>query len=551
MIEYLREKQLWLVSVAVITVAGFYAPGFTGFWHGDDFPNLHRAYALTQQATLWPDTFRLFIEAVPSEGAFYRPMMMLSLALNHVLADAHYGGWYFVNFSVHLFNTLLVALVVRRLAKHYGCDATFSAPFAALLFGLCPTVAEGVYWMSARADGWVTLLSLAGVYAWAGPAASALSAASASSRSPFALPLLLIVALGFKESAAVVPLQLTLVAMVWQGRLSRSQRWALFATFVVAGLFMAWRAFLFGNAWQVYTPVATGSVALPAKFWGALLSFGPWWAALGQATPLLATAYLACFTAGIVLFAFAGPVPTWRLALALAAASGGLALATLLNLGAMSSLGEGGRLSYGPVAWLALAVGVFVSRPQSLHNQPISRPLVTSAASVAVAFALLTGTGVLWGHLRAAWTAQASMRNIALAVAPWADNHPGLTMLMVPDHDGAIVMARNAQGGLVLEPIQKQPYLHLVLPTLTSEIQLRQEQFSRGLARRLEIVRPRLVDAGTLMAILDPAEAGWPKHVACWSKSQQKIIPLPTPPMDASAEAWLASIRIDIENCGR
>ena len=158
---------------------------------------------------------------------------------------------------------------------------------------------------------------------------------------------------------------------------------------------------------------------------------------------------------------------------------------------------------------------------------------------------------LLWGHLGAAWTAQASMRNIALAVAPWADNHPGLTMLMVPDHDGAIVMGRNAQGGLVLEPIQKQPYLHLVLPTLTSEIQLRQEQFSRGLARRLEIVRPRLVDAGTLAAILEPAEAGWPKHVACWSKSQQKIIPLSTPTMDASAEAWLASIRIDIENCGR
>ena len=531
----------WLVCLAVALV---YAPGFTGFWHGDDVSNLYRAYMLSQQGTLWPDTFRLFAERVPSAGAFYRPMMMLSMAVNYAFADTHYGGWYLVNFIVHLLNTLLVLLLVSRLAARVNCDATVAAPLAALLFGLCPSIAEGVYWMSARADGWVTLLSLAGVYCWSG------RTDEEASRSAFALPLLLIFALGFKESAAVVPLQMALLALAWPGRLTRAQRWAVAAAFAAAALFLAWRVYLFGNAWQVYTHDVGGSVALHTRLWAALQSFGPWWAALGQATPLLAKLYAGLVVAGIALLVLARPTPQWRLALALAAASGGLALATVLNLGGMSSLGEGGRLSYGPVAWLAIAIGVFMARP---HSPKIisPRPIARSAATALFALALVAGSGVLYGHLRAAWTAQASLRAITLAVPAWAASHPGLTMLLVPDHDGAIVLARNAQGGLVLEPIQQAPYLHRVLPTLSSEVQLRQEQFCNGMAQRLEMVRPRLADARTMAAIAERADTVWPKHVACWSKSQQQIVPLLAPAMDASCEAWLASIRTGVENCER
>ena len=540
-----RRLRVALLVCVAIAVALVYAPGFSGFWHGDDVSNLHRAYMLAQQGTLWADTFRLFAERVPSEGAFYRPMMMLSLALNYAFADAHYGGWYAVNFVVHLLNTLLVALLVSRFAARVNCDATFAAPLAALLFGVCPSIADGVYWMSARADGWVTLLSLSGVYCWvAGTNAR-------SSATAFALPLLLILALGFKESAAVVPLQMTLVAIAWQGKLTRSQRWAVAATFVAAGLFLAWRTFLFGNAWQVYTHATGEAVAMHTRVWTALLSLGPWWAGLSHATPVLAKVYPVSLLAAVALLALARPAPQWRLALALAAASGGLALATLLNLGAMSSLGEGGRLSYGPVAWLALAAGVFMARPLSLQSDSPRRSLAGSAATAAFALALVTGSGVLYAHLRDAWTAQAGMRAITLAVPAWAGSHAGLTMLLVPDHAGAIVMARNAQGGMVLEPIQREPYLHRVLPTLPSEIQLRQEQFCHGMAQRLEMVRPRLADARTLAAISERADAVWPKHVACWSRSQQKIVPLLAPPMDATCEAWLASIRTGIENCER
>ena len=468
------------------------------------------------------------------------PVQNRTRAELHALADAHFAGWYLVNFAVHLSNTFLVALLVRRLAERVDCDATIAAPLAALLFGLCPSIAEGVYWMSARSDGWVTLLTLAGVYFWAG------STASTATRTALALPLLLIAALGFKESAAVLPLQMALLAVAWPGALSRQQRWALVGALAAVVLFMAWRAFLFGNAWQVYTPAAASTVALQVKFWHALQSLIPWWGALTVSTPALSMAYLICFGVALLLVAMPRPSPQWRIALALAAASGGLALATLLNLGGMSANGEGGRLTYGPVAWLMIAVGVFVSRPKSRTVRTSRWP---HAAPVALLLALLIGSGVLWGHLREAWRAQAGMRMMTKSVAPWAASHAGLTMLLVPDHDGAVVIARNAQGGLVLEPIQQQPYLHRVLPTLASETKLRQEQFCGGMAQRLEIVRPRLLDNQTLAAIAERANTVWPEHVACWSKSQQKIVPLLAPPKDASCEAWLASVKPAIESC--
>ena len=540
MIALFRRKPAWLLWLPLIAVAIFYAPGLGGFWHGDDVPNLHRVFAQTRQGILWPETLRLFAEPIPSQGAFYRPMMMLSLAVNYALAGANYGAWYFVNFAVHLSNTLLVALIIRRLAERHDGDATIAAPLAALFFGLCPGIAEGVYWVSARADGWVTMLTLAGLYFWVD------RETVPTSRRAYLLPLLLIFALGFKESAVILPLQVALLAVVWRGQLSRPQWRSLIASVVITGLYLAWRAYLFGDAWHVYTPVDGASAAVHSKLWAALLSLGPWWAALGGPMPVLAALYPVGCVVGIVLAALSGPGPHWRTAMALAAAGGGLALATMFNLGAMSANGEGGRLWYAPVAWIALGCGVLMSYPKS-RPHPLTR--ARSATLAAFLFAVLIGGGVLWPHLHAAWRAQDNMRMMAREVPAWAESHTGLTMLLVPDHDGALVAARNAHG-VVLEPLQTQPYLHRVLPTLSSEIAIRQKQFSNGLARQLELVRPRFANADMLAAIATRAEGGWPPHVACWSKSAQQIVPLQAPPMESSAEVWLAIIHAEWEKCG-
>ena len=105
-------------------------------------------------------------------------------------------------------------------------------------------LAEGVFWVAARADAYVTLLTLAGVYVWASSPTSAMRAA--------ALPVLFTLALGFKESAAVFALQMMLVALAWSGRLSRAQIGAVAACFLLVALFLVLRAHFFGDFWRVY-----------------------------------------------------------------------------------------------------------------------------------------------------------------------------------------------------------------------------------------------------------------------------------------------------------
>jgi hypothetical protein len=524
--------------IPLLLVAVFYLPGFGGFWLGDDFPNLHRAYVLQQQGELWSDVLRLFANPVPSQGAFYRPMMMLSLTLNYAAFDAHYSGWYALNFLVHLANTILVACLVRRLAALCDCDGRLAGIIAAVWFGLSPAIAEGVFWVSARADGWVTLLSFLGVYIWVGRDGKRAPA------SALALPILLVAALGFKESAAVLPLQAALIFFASPKRFTRSHRMALFACFLIVLGFLGWRAHLFGNAWHVYTPDPQASGFDLARLWVTLHSIRAWWLGLTQATPLSAFVYAMALAGAITILSLNSRGSQAKMVLAFGAASGGLAIATLLNLGAMSATGEGGRLTYGPVAWLALALGVAMSLPKqgragSLFFQRSGAALTLVSASI--------GAFVLYSQLQTVWAEQQSIRSLAAALPAW--KHNGMALLMIPDREGAVIWGRNAQGGLVWPPIQAQPLLHRVLPTLPGKLELRYDQLARGLGQRIIDKQPPYWTHGLLEELERPAKPYWPETFACWSSSQRQLVRLEN--IDhSSRDAWVKSMRAGMASCG-
>src|SRR6266542_3042123 len=400
-----------------------------------------------------------------------------------------------MNLAVHIANVGLVVAVVLRLGKRLGCDARAAAIVAALVFGLAPIPAEAVYWISARSDGWIVLISLLAVYVWA----SDRSAAS----TVFALPALLVLAFGFKESAAVLPLQMALVAWAWPSP-RRSQLVAIAATFAIVAAWFFLRAHLFGSLWHVYAPPGGDENATLWTLDQGLRSIPAWWNA--QAAPHAGIAALYAIVLGTaVLAAFAcARGPRARLAAALVAASAGLLLATLLNIGLHAS-GEGGRNFYAPFAWLARALGVALARPQRETGEPARR----------------------------------------VALDTWATSQPGLTMILVPEMDGPVVTLRNAQAALALPPIQQRPLLHRTLPTLPREIAMRYEQFSRGLATRLETMAPGYIDTSVLAALAQSDTVRWPP-IACWSAAQQRLVALPqSDPADARgwSEAVLASAR--------
>ena len=134
------------------------------------------------------------------------------------------------------------------------------------------------------------------------------------------------------------------------------------------------------------------------------------------------------------------------------------------------------------------------------------------------------------------------------ATRDWATLHPGLTLLVIDGARGAVVTGRNAQGALVLPPIQQEPLLHRMLPTLPAEIESRYDQLQQGLATRLDALRPSFVDAGVLQRLAAHDTARWPEHYGCWSASERRIVELPAPD-PAQRRAWADAVRETAARC--
>lgn len=537
----MNRQPLLVVAVSLLLVALVYAPGFGGHWIGDDLTNLHHFHVWADDGRLWSDTWTRFFQGISAQGSAYRPLSILSLSANYALAGSHYAGWYAINYGVHLANTLLVALIVLRVAAHRQFEGTLAAALAAAVFGLAPTLAEGVYWLSARADGWVTLLTLGALHLWVGPPQAQRSRAWMP---PVALALLAL-ALGFKESAAVFPLQLGLVALAWRERLGPGRWTVLIGSYVLLAAFFAWRAHLFGHAFWVYATPGAEQAAVDwlARLSAALGSMAPWWHALAGGDSAVAWGYLLALPMALMLLGIAAGRRQWGLALALLVASGGMTLATILNLGSFLAHGEGGRLSYGPIAWAALALGVL-----ALRDPGTAASRWRAAGAVTLALAAVLGCTLQVMQLARVRDAQDGLAALVAALPGYLDTHPGYTLLLAPETDGQVVLLRNGQGALALPPLQPEGLLHRVLPTLPGDIGERYQRIAGGMITQFQTLRFQHLEGSEAARLLDPAPARWPDHHACWSQAERRIIELPTPfPVDSAA--WTEAVRASLAEC--
>lgn len=524
----------WLLGAAIVLTAALYAGRFGGYWLGDDFANLHTYSGWAEQGRLWSETWLRFSQGISAEGSAYRPLSILSLSANYALAGSWYPGWFAINLLVHLANGVLIWLLLGRLSMVCGNTRGVGAALAASLFLLCPVLAEGVYWVSARADGWVTLLTLSALLFWL----------DGRRRCIALVPLLLALGLGFKESAAVFPLQLSLLALVWPQTLGRNRLWALAVCWLLLGLFLAWRAYLFGSAWQVYaTPDSAAAGPTLETLTPALASLVPWWSALFASTPSGGMVYAVSIGAGtlIALTSLRGTALGLSLALLIAALM--MALATLLNLGMLFAHGEGGRLVYTPMAWFAMALGLALT--------PSAKSSVRRARRVAAAWlsvALLCGSYALQQQLLQVRAAQNQLRAMVQAIPVWAAEHPDLTMLLVAERYRHVVTTRNAQGALASPPLQTESLLGQVLPTLHSDMDVRHRNLAQGIATHVQRLRPRLIDAETAAQMATAVEPTWPRRYACWSTREYRIIELPyADPSDP--QRWRAELAEGFRHC--
>jgi hypothetical protein len=285
------------------------------------------------------------------------------------------------------------------------------------------------------------------------------------------------------------------------------------------------------------------SVDWMARLTQSLLSMGPWWQALVGGASGMAVAYLLALPLALALLGVAATRRQWLLALALLAASGGMALATILNLGAFLAHGEGGRLSYGPIAWAALAFGVLALRAPAEIGR---RWQLSGAALLGVAVSL--GSVLLLPQLARVRNAQAGLAALVAQLPEYLVTHPGYTLLLAPETDGQVVLLRNGQGALALPPLQREGLLHRVLPTLPGDIDQRHLRIAGGMVTQFQTLRFQHLEGSEVARLYDPAPARWPEHYACWSQRERRFIDLP-PPDHGNAASWTAALHAHWARC--
>lgn len=190
------------------------------------------AYANALQASFQFDDWDVIVRdpRVQSIEAWWasmpgmRPLLKLSYALNHE-SGAGVTGFHGLNVAVHAGNGLLILFLVRQFAAQLGeapARAGWLALATALIFVLHPVQTEAVTYASGRSTSLSALFALASIAVWV----MGRDVPGRRSGRPLLLylasPLLMLAAIGTKETMVIVPA----VLWLWEATdISRQFNW--------------------------------------------------------------------------------------------------------------------------------------------------------------------------------------------------------------------------------------------------------------------------------------------------------------------------------------
>jgi protein O-mannosyl-transferase len=201
--QRLRIGFLLLLALAVLP----YLSALRGGFVFDDLGLVVRHPAVQGPFRLWTILTADYWASV-KEALLWRPVTTLSFALDHLIAGRSPLWPHLVNVLLHASVTLLWAQLVRRLTKR---DAL--AFVAGFLFAVHPLHTEAVTWISGRAELLAAGFSLVAIHL----------ALSSSSRRRWLCLGAVLLAVGSKESATVLPI--LLLYLTWAMESRRGRMW--------------------------------------------------------------------------------------------------------------------------------------------------------------------------------------------------------------------------------------------------------------------------------------------------------------------------------------
>ncbi len=204
-----RRRSTVLCGLLVLVVGITYWPVRHAEFVWDDIILFHDVAALRHD-----DSWLTFlVNGFNGYVNYFRPLVATLFAVQLRLFDAQPGPMHLVSLAVHLFNTMLVWLLARRLRPDSSAPLLAAC---ALIFGLHPALVESVVWISCQNELLVTATALLTLLANA-------SIVSNTWR-PVVVGLMFFAAACTKESAVAVPL-LILLFDIFSRAVERRASW--------------------------------------------------------------------------------------------------------------------------------------------------------------------------------------------------------------------------------------------------------------------------------------------------------------------------------------
>lgn len=497
---------------------------------------------------LWTRLFSKFSSGLDAPSHYYRPLAFLSFGLNLATSGINPAPWHLVNLIGHL----AAGAAVYRISSALQPDSSSRVGpcFAAALFLFCGTNAEAVAWISGRYDIFATAFSL-----WA--AALYLRSKSGFDRHELGALLCGLLALASKESGAILPGLIGCLAWVKHGQQAPwGTRWKSIVRdlapwlLLIAGYF-ALRLAIFGSMLQVYPGthplerITDGGWLMTQK--AAL----PWLsAALPNSTALALAGALSALLVAAGLMAAAPDRSLWRKAIGLLAASVWSLALLLPHLSGLPANGEGGRLFYTTSALFAVWLGI-----------PFGARRIPGSSTVSVRLLAFLGLALIGAQVVLLHAALRDWRIAGTQMGQLVSALPELRLSMrtdsyafviAPDAIGAAPFARNANGAMVLPPIQQQPLLPSMLVFLPADIPnipaLLKQQLIPTLKRyTLNEVAEKLQGSPTDDSA---SRTVWPTAVFCWRQDAAALSKVEMRPTWQDASQWEAEMAEGMRRAG-
>lgn len=146
-----------------------YSSSFTASWHLDDFPNIVRNGRIHLSQLDYDSVVHTFFAS--ASGTFYRPVPMVSFALNWYCSGAGVFGYHLVNIFIHCINGFLLYLVVLRLLQaprlsscYNNSEIHWIAFIVSVMWALNPIQTQAITYIVQRMASMAALFYMAGIY---------------------------------------------------------------------------------------------------------------------------------------------------------------------------------------------------------------------------------------------------------------------------------------------------------------------------------------------------------------------------------------------------